>query len=76
VSSPKYSQDPLEKFAHMQRDNDLVRAERLAKWIRQAREHGKDWRTSLYRYKGTYGASPPKGIVGAALTLASGPVEQ
>lgn len=66
----RFSGDPLAKFAAYRIDTEAERAERLAKWITQARAKGHDWKTSLYRYKGTYQMPPPKKIVKLALELA------
>lgn len=72
VSDPKYSRDPMEKFARLQQDDEAKRAERLAKWIREARAAGHNPKRAEHRYRGTYGAPPPPRIVAVARALAMG----
>jgi len=73
VSDPKYSRDPLEKFAKYKTDTEAERCERLAKFIRQERERGNKWNRALFRYRGVYGVAPTHKITHVALLLARGP---
>jgi DNA repair protein RadD len=61
------TKDPLERFAHIRRDNDEERARRLSRWIGEARSKGHKWQSALYRYQGAYGAAPTGAIVTAAM---------
>jgi superfamily II DNA or RNA helicase len=64
------TKDPLEKFARFRTDDEATRAQRLAKWIKEARSKGQKWQSAMYRFKGTYQAMPPAKIVSVALELA------
>ena len=67
--------DPLIKFARIRRDSDDERANRLARWIVEARKR-KDgtgnWKAALFRYKGAYGVPASGDIVSRALAIEAG----
>ncbi len=73
VTSPKYSKDPLEKFAKYKTDTEAERCERLAKFIREERAKGHNWRRAFFRFKGTYQVAPSPKITRIALELAKEP---
>ena len=62
--------DPLQKFAHLQVDSQERRAERLARWIVEARARGK-WTAALFRYQGAYGSKPPPKVISEAMRIAN-----
>jgi superfamily II DNA or RNA helicase len=72
VSDPKYSRDPLAKYSKYQTDNEATRAQRLAKFIQQARSNGYKIGWAMGKYRGVYQAAPPPKIVALAHTLSRG----
>lgn len=72
VADPKYSRDPLEKFARLQQDDEGKRVERLAKWLKAGRAQGYKDGWAMGKYRGVYGAPPPGRIVAVAKVMASG----
>jgi superfamily II DNA or RNA helicase len=69
VKDPKYSRDPLAKFARFKTDTEGERVQRLVKFMLDATRAGRKWQSALYRYKGTYSVAPPAKIVKVALEM-------
>jgi DNA repair protein RadD len=62
----KVSDDPLERFARYQRDDDGTRAARLAKFFTQALGRGHKKQSAMYRYKGMYFVMPTQRVISQA----------
>jgi DNA repair protein RadD len=62
----------LSKYERMRQDTDEERAERLSKWILDARAKGHKEGAALYRYSAVYGGWPSPSIKRAALDRARG----
>lgn len=76
VTDPQYSRDPLEKYSKYQTDDEATRAQRLARFLRQARANGYRDGWAFGKYRGVYQASPPPKIVQVARALSHGPEER
>jgi DNA repair protein RadD len=72
VRAAEISGNTLDKFAAYKREPDDARAYRLARWMREARGLGQNWRRALYRYAGVYGAMPPGRVVSLAHATLNG----
>jgi len=69
VSDPKYSRDPLAKYSKFKTDDEAIRILQLARFISQAREADRNWKTAIFKYKHMYQASPPPKITQIALMM-------
>jgi superfamily II DNA or RNA helicase len=72
VSDPKYSRDPLEKYAKYKTDDEATRAKRLAKFLGQARakRYSIGWAAAKYRH--VYSVTPPYKIMALAKLIERG----
>lgn len=68
----KVSDDPLERFARYQGDDDGTRATRLAKFIKAAVDKGHKKQSAMYRYRGMYFVMPTSRIISQAEAILSG----
>lgn len=62
---------PLERFAHIRKDDDDARAKRLARWMGECRAKGWKEGRALHRFKGAYGDWPTRSLVDRARALTS-----
>lgn len=60
---------PMQRFARVRQDDDDARAQRLARWLGQARAKGWKEGQALHRFKAAYGDWPSRSLVARARTL-------
>ncbi len=61
--------DRLVRFARMRKLPPDDRAQKLAKWIKDARNNGHKEGRAFFKYKGVFGDFPPKDVMAAAAQL-------